>query len=214
MALSLQYKTDDVQWAVWKRDESLETLLALLPDARRSLCEQELRRFTSDHRKAEWLAVRVLLFTVFGEDKQIGYSSDGKPSLIDNSSFISISHTKGYVAVALSPVAAVGIDIEQYGQRVHRVFDRFIRSDERIESYQGDTTWSMLLHWSAKEAIYKCMDPADADFRKIRLSHFMPLKEGSFRAQAFGTEQEQAFTVDYQIHPDFVLTWTLNSIDS
>lgn len=210
----MQHKADDMQWAVWKRDESLETLLALLPDARRGSCEQELRRFTSDHRKVEWLAVRVLFFTFFGEDKQIGYSSDGKPSLTDNSAFISISHTKGYVAVALSPVAAVGIDIEQYGQRVHRVYDRFIRSDERIEPYQGDTTWSMLLHWSAKEAIYKCMNPADADFRKICLSHFMPQKEGFFRAQAFGTEREQSFTVDYQIHPDFVLTWTLNNIDS
>lgn len=52
------------------------------------------------------------------EDKEIGYSSEGKPHLTDNSSFISISHTKGYVAVILSSVAPVGIDIEQYGQRV------------------------------------------------------------------------------------------------
>lgn len=208
----MRHKTDDVEWAVWKRSESLETLLTLLPDARRDSCEQELRRFTSDHRKMEWLAVRVLLFTVFGEDKQIGYSSEGKPFLTDHSGFISISHTKGYVAVALSSVAAVGIDIEQYGQRVHRVYDRFIRSDERIEPYQGDATWSMLLHWSAKEAIYKCMNPVEVDFRKIRLSHFVPQKEGFFRAQTSETEREQTFIVNYQIHPDFVLTWAVNHV--
>ena len=41
-----------------------------------------------------------------------------------------------------------GIDIEQYGKRVHKVFDRFIRPDEQVEAYQGDTTWGGLLHWS------------------------------------------------------------------
>ena len=33
----LQDKTNDTQWAVWKVEESLEALLALLPDARRSV---------------------------------------------------------------------------------------------------------------------------------------------------------------------------------
>ncbi len=162
-----------MQWAVWKMEESLDTLFSLLPDVRRVSCEQEMQRFTSDRRKLEWLSVRVLLYSMLQEDKEIGYSSEGKPHLTDNSSFISISHTKGYVAVILSSVAPVGIDIEQYGQRVKRVYDRFIRSDERVEPYQGDETWSMLLHWSAKETIFKSMENADADLRKLCLSHFI-----------------------------------------
>ena len=140
MGLFLQHKTVDMQWDVWKMEESLDTLFILLPDARRVSCEQEMQRFTSDRRKLEWLSVRVLLYSMLQEDKEIGYSSEGKPHLTDNSSFISISHTKGYVAVILSSVAPVGIDIEQYGQRVKRVYDRFIRSDERVEPYQGDET--------------------------------------------------------------------------
>ena len=158
MGLFLQHKTVDMQWSVWKMEESLDTLFSLLPDVRRVSCEQEMQRFTSDRRKLEWLSVRVLLYSMLQEDKEIGYSSEGKPHLTDNSSFISISHTKGYVAVILSSVAPVGIDIEQYGQRVKRVYDRFIRSDERVEPYQGDETWSMLLHWSAKETIFKSME--------------------------------------------------------
>ena len=113
MGLFLQHKTVDMQWAVWKMEESLDTLFSLLPDARRVSCEQEMQRFTSDRRKLEWLSVRVLLYSMLQEDKEIGYSSEGKPHLTDNSSFISISHTKGYVAVILSSVAPVGIDIEQ-----------------------------------------------------------------------------------------------------
>ena len=154
MGLFLQHKTVDMQWSVWKMEESLDTLFSLLPDVRRVSCEQEMQRFTSDRRKLEWLSVRVLLYSMLQEDKEIGYSSEGKPHLTDNSSFISISHTKGYVAVILSSVAPVGIDIEQYGQRVKRVYDRFIRSDERVEPYQGDETWSMLLHWKMLTLIF------------------------------------------------------------
>ena len=209
MGLFLQDKTNDTQWAVWKVEESLEALLALLPDARRVCCEQELLQFASERRKIEWLSVRALLYFMLKEDKQIGYSSEGKPFLTDDSFFISISHTKGYVAVILSSVAPVGIDIEQYGQRVKRVYDRFIRSDERVEPYQGDETWSMLLHWSAKETIFKSMENADADLRKLCLSHFIPQSEGVFQVREYATERQQLFTVGYHICPDFVLTWTV-----
>ena len=209
MASFLQYKTNGIQWAVWKMEESLDALLLLLPGARRAFCEQELNRFVSERRKMEWLSVRVLLYSMLQEDKEIGYSPEGKPYLTDHSFFISISHTKGYVAVILSSVAPVGIDIEQYGQRVKRVYDRFIRSDERVEPYQGDETWSMLLHWSAKETIFKSMENADADLRKLCLSHFIPQSEGGFQVREYATERQQLFTVGYRICPDFVLTWTV-----
>ena len=208
MGLFLQDKTNDTQWAVWKVEESLEALLALLPDARRVCCEQELLQFASERRKIEWLSVRVLLYFMLKEDKQIGYSSEGKPFLTDDSFFISISHTKGYVAVILNPKTTVGIDIEQYGKRVHKVFDRFIRPDEQVEAYQGDTTWGGLLHWSAKETVFKCMKNADADLRKLCLSHFIPQKEGTFQVREYATEGQSLFSVGYRICEDFVLTWT------
>lgn len=210
MALFLQSRTNDIQWAVWKMEESLDTLLALLPEARRISCEQELNRFVSERRKMEWTSVRVLLYSMLQEDKEIAYSSEGKPYLADHSFFISISHTKGYVAVILSSQAPVGIDIEQYGQRVHRVTDRYIRPDEQVGVYKDDTVWGLLLHWSAKEAIFKRMENADADLRKLRLTHFVPQEEGTFQVQEFVTEQQRLYTTGYRIHPDFVLTWTMN----
>ncbi|MEY8684901.1 4'-phosphopantetheinyl transferase superfamily protein [Bacteroides sp. AN502(2024)] len=210
MALFLQHKTNNIQWAVWKIEEPLEVLLALLPDARRISCKQELNSFVSERRKMEWLSVRVLLYSMLREDKEIGYSSEGKPYLTDHSFFISISHTKGYVAVILSSQTSVGIDIEQYGQRVHRVSGRYVRPDEQAEAYLGDVTWGLLLHWSAKEAVFKRMEDADADLRKLRLTYFVPQEEGMFQVQEFVTGQQKLYVVGYRIHPDFVLTWTLN----
>ena len=188
MALYLQHREDGIQWAVWKMEEPLDVLLSLLPNTRKISYEKELPRFTCERRKMEWLSVRVS----------------------DHSFYISISHTKGYVAVALSSLNSVGIDIEQYGQRVHRVSDRYIRPDEQVESYQEDLTWGLLLYWSAKETIFKRMENADADFRKLRLAHFIPQVEGTFQVQEFATQQQKLYTVGYRIEPDFVLTWTEN----
>lgn len=209
MGLFLQHKTEDMQWAVWKMDEPIETLLSLLPKTLRAIYEQEMQRFTSEHRRAEWLSVRVLLYTMLKEEKQINYSPEGKPHLADSSAFISISHTKGYVAVILNATIPVGIDIEHYNQRVHRVAARFIRPDEQIEPYQGDATWSMLLHWSAKETAYKCMEQPDADLRKLCLSPFILREEGIFHVREYATVRQQLFTVGYRICPDFVLTWVM-----
>ena len=208
MALYLRHREDGIQWAVWKMEEPLDVLLSLLPNTRKISCEKELLRFTSERRKMEWLSVRVLLYSMLQEDKEIVYSSEGKPFLSDHSFYISISHTKGYVAVALSSLNSVGIDIEQYGKRVHKVFDRFIRPDEQVEAYQGDTTWGGLLHWSAKETVFKCMKNADADLRKLCLSHFIPQKEGTFQVREYATEGQSLFSVGYRICEDFVLTWT------
>jgi len=66
-------------------EESLDVLLLLLPGARRAFCEQELNRFVSERRKMEWLSVRVLLYSMLQEDKEIGYSPEGKPYLTDHS---------------------------------------------------------------------------------------------------------------------------------
>lgn len=210
MALYLRHREDGIQWAVWKMEEPLDVLLSLLPNTRKISCEKELLRFTSERRKMEWLSVRVLLYSMLQEDKEIVYSSEGKPFLSDRSFYISISHTKGYVAVALSSLNPVGIDIEQYGQRVHRVSDRYIRPDEQVESYQEDLTWGLLLYWSAKETIFKRMENADADLRKLRLAHFIPQVEGTLQVQEFVTQQQKLYTVGYRIEPDFVLMWTEN----
>lgn len=77
-----------------------------------------------------------IAISVAGEEKTIEYAPSGKPHLADSSYFISISHTRGYVAVILSAVSEVGIDIEQYGQRVHKVAHKYMRPDELISEYQ------------------------------------------------------------------------------
>lgn len=209
MAVFAQQKEDTVRWGIWKMDESPDELLALLPN--RTVYEEELQRFRTDHRKQEWLSVRVLLYQLLGEVKEISYEPSGKPYLKDRSFYISISHTKGYVAVILSAEKEVGIDIEQYGQRIHKVAHKFMREDEGANLYNDESTWALLLHWSAKEVMFKCMNTAEVDFREhLHIQPFQVNEQGTFSAQEYRTGRQRHFLIHYQVHPDFVLTWQID----
>lgn len=208
MALFLQHKEASLLWGVWRMDESLSTLREELSDS--TLFEQAMHRFTAPHRQQEWLSVRILLYSLLNEHKEISYEPSGKPYLADGSFHISISHTKGYVAVILG-TNPVGIDIEQYGERVHRVAHKYMREDEIAAPYQGNNTWSLLLHWSAKEVMFKCMETSEVDFREhLHIVPFIVQEQGAFQAKEYRTEQRRYFLIHYLLHPDFVLTWQVD----
>lgn len=207
MSLFMQHKEDGFLLGVWRMDESYEELCRQLADT--DLCRQASERFHAVQRRHEWLSVRLLLRTLLGVDKEIAYLPSGKPYLADGSFHISISHTRGYVALLLASTPA-GIDIEQYATRVHRISSKFMRADEQPVPYQGDDTWSLLLHWSAKEVMFKCIDRSEVDLcDHLRILPFVPQERGEFRACEYKTEQQRTFLIRYLLHPDFVLTWTV-----
>lgn len=209
MALFLSHKESLYRWGVWKMDESVNILLGQLPE--REYYEREVQRFAAPHRRLEWLSVRALLFRLLGEHKEVCYLPSGKPYLADYSYFISISHTKGYVAVILSDKVSVGIDIEQYGQRVHRVAHKYMREDEPVRLYKEDAAWSLLLHWSAKEVMFKCMDTDEVDFRRhLHIEPFELQEQGDFTAHEYRTERKRCFWIHYLLHPEFVMTWNID----
>ncbi|NCC09112.1 MAG: 4'-phosphopantetheinyl transferase superfamily protein [Bacteroidia bacterium] len=208
MGLFWEELSDDYRWGVWKVDESIEELLSITSST--AYYERGLTQFSSEKRRLEWLAVRVLLTQLCGEEKEVGYRPSGKPYLVDGSFQISISHTKGYVAVILSEKFQVGIDIEQFRDRVHRVADRFMRTDEQAQPYQGVSTWSLLLHWSAKETLYKCVEGAQSDLTQLRLLPFVLSDQGTFQANEYWSAHEKAYTLAYRLHTDFVLTWMVD----
>lgn len=163
MPLLKTWTEENGRWGIWQMTETLEELYACLSD---DVVRQELERLKAPSRKMEYLAVRVLLKTMLGKEVRIGHEPSGKPFLTGGEYHVSISHTKGYVAVGLHESAQPGIDIEVYGGRVRKVESRFVREDEmperaRMESHEE--LYQLLLHWSAKETMYKVLDMAEVD---------------------------------------------------
>ncbi|MGN0258409.1 MAG: 4'-phosphopantetheinyl transferase family protein [Bacteroides sp.] len=224
MALYAHFRSADVEIGIWKMEEDEAELLSHLP----AVVAQGVERFTAPHRRLEWLSVRMLLLTLLARGKTasasgslyvadalVGYTLAGAPYLLDQSQALSISHTKGYVAVALAPWGSrPGIDIEQWGERVMKVSSRFLREDEETPLYQGSPVAALLLHWSAKEALYKSLELQEAvDFKEhLRIFPFPLAAEGCFLAQELRTPMQQRYSMAYRLFPDFVLTWVTGTL--
>lgn len=187
---------------IWKIDETEDQILSML--SRHDWLYDTLSA-KSESRRLEKLAVRALLKEMAKEEKQILYHSSGRPFLADNSFRISISHTKGYVAIALNKKHHVGIDIEYPSERVKRVRAKLIREDEYID--QGEETTHLLLHFSAKESLFKVMEAEEIDFiRHLYIEPFEIEKEGYFNAREEKTPSRSEYKIYYRVEKDFVLT--------
>ncbi len=202
--------TEEYRITVWNVEEDTETLLSMLPDGD-SIREETNKRFRSEKRKKEWIAVRVLLYSMLQKQAKIEYANNGAPFLPEENTNISISHTGKiingnnvmYVAVALSRKHKIGIDIECLSTKVCKVKERFVRNDERAE-----TLTSLLLHWSAKEAAFKILSTEGVDFiRHLHIEPFTENNKGFFILTESKTGKACRMDVMYKIFNDFVLTF-------
>lgn len=161
MALFKEVRDDNAIMGIWKMEENLTELESMY-----EVKEAEMPvyyAFRNDRRRKEWLTVRILLRTLLGREVEICYHPSGKPYLKDESFFISITHTIGYVGVRLAhhPVA---LDMEYYSKRVLHLIPRFV-SVEELQYINPDYDVEIaLVMWSAKETLFKLFDISDVAF--------------------------------------------------
>lgn len=203
MPLLKKWIENGALFAIWHVEETAEELrkmlVASLP------YDEDLSQLKSEARRLEYLAVRVLLRTVCGEEKHISHYPSGKPFLTDGSFHITISHTRGYVAVGLHAVCEVGVDIEYISDRVQKVVNRFMYPDELRHS--SDTAY-LLVQWSAKETMYKLLNEQEVDFLEhLRIAPFQLQAEGRCEGNELRTSSQTRFDIHYIASPDFVCTW-------
>lgn len=207
MLIRKEYTDTGGLLGIWKMDETGEALLHLFPDHLRAEVMEYVNGVRSDRRAIEWLSTRIMLLDLLGKEQIIYNREDGSPFLEDGKLQISISHTKDYAAILLHDDRPVGIDIEIRSERVKKIAGKFISDKEYIDPAQK--TIHQLLHWSAKESLFKMMNEQGIDFRQHLFIHpFTPALKGVITATENKTDQSCCFSVHYEVHPDYVLTWT------
>jgi phosphopantetheinyl transferase len=162
-----------------------------------------------EHRRREWLSARLLLKQLTGKEREICYQPDGKPFLADRSFNISISHSRGTVAVAVDPVREIAIDIEKITPRVENVMRRFMSKSETAAVCHDCKLLHVLIHWTVKEAVFKIMNCEDVDFRRdIHVEAFRPVAAGWSELTAVQTCVEPAcrYRVRYLVTENFVVS--------
>jgi 4'-phosphopantetheinyl transferase len=136
---------------LWRVDETAHWFidqLSLAPNLWR-----EYHQIAVPAIRLQWLASRFALQQV-AKSREMDVHKDiyGKPHLVNDSRFISISHCQGYAA-AIAANQSVGVDVERVSARVQRIKNRFLNDQEL--GLIGETDADLMLAWSVKEAVYK-----------------------------------------------------------
>ena len=152
--------SNNISLSIWSIEESLDFFLSNLRLTKN--CEQRLDKLKSDEMKKQFLAVRKLIQLNGISLDSLSYSSEGIPFL-NNEKNISISHTKGFSAIAISP-KPVGIDIQDFRDKILSISKKFINSNER-DLIDPSSIKELTLVWCIKEATYKVYRKPGLDFK-------------------------------------------------
>lgn len=102
------------------------------------------------------------LLAKFLPNEEITYNDNGKPFLLSNSHFISISHNAEWIGLAWSSTKNIGLDIEHCQPKIERISSRFLHVDETVfaQTIEDKTTI-----WCIKECLVKLLDNKKIDLK-------------------------------------------------
>ncbi len=197
---------EDSLLGIWEITETRDELLSMLSVENQEEANSHLSNIRSKKRQLEWLSIRVVLQILTNDSKTVKHTPQGQPYLSDNSYQISISHSKDYAVVLLHKHKRVGVDIENYSNRVLKIEKRFISDDEYIDP--ENRTVHLILHWCAKETLYKLMDSTKIIFKEHLYVHPFKIQDkGIIRASESLSSNNTVFDIYYEVNKDFVITW-------
>lgn len=159
----------DAEIYFWHIEENCDRLSELIDDNGVSLAEAQ-KRFRSLDRQCEWLATRALLQQTPYKGTKILYHSNGRPYLVCNNKYISISHTRKYVAIAVSDTP-VGIDMEDVERNALAIAKSFLQQQEIDSlSVESNPEKEALFLWCVKEAAFKLASEKAVVLKEIRVA--------------------------------------------
>jgi 4'-phosphopantetheinyl transferase len=154
-------------------------------------------KFKYAGRKSEWIATRLLIYDLLKKVIEIDYNQNGRPMVHVKDCNLSISHTKGMVAVIIAKNLA-GIDIELINERVLKIENKFMSETELNQQPVENKTANLFAYWSAKETIYKLSGIKGLDFKKnIYINPFILSDKGELNAETIVDNQKKSYNLNY-----------------
>jgi 4'-phosphopantetheinyl transferase EntD len=178
---------------------------ALDPLAREALPpeEQAFGQRLAPLRRRTWIGGRIALRLALarcGMEAPAVLADDRGAPLAPSGIAVSISH-KERIAVALvaKTAARIGVDVEVDAARGLDIAPRVLLDDEAVELAGLDAAArarEVLLRFSAKEAVYKALDPFVRRFVAFREVAVTPQPDGGARVRLALSEGEGPFAVE------------------
>ena len=197
---------DDTEFAVWRIEEEADELYSQLQlDNEEKAFYEQLK---IGKRNLHWLGTRVLLRKMLRTEQYIDVKIDahGKPYLVNLPYHISLSHSFDYAAVMISKKHPVGIDIEQVKEKVERIANKFMRTEEMAFINPNHKIQQLYVCWCAKEAVYKCYGQKEVSFAdNIILAPFNFEGHGNVHANLLKGSTNLDYNVGYLQYEDYMI---------
>lgn len=179
---------------IWELSESPPELIEYFQFT--PLEKIEFEKINAPKRQAEYLTSRLLLQKMLRRKSEIIYQPDGRPVLKESPLNVSISHSANLVVVLLSD-SGCGVDTELRNRNIENVAKRFLHPDEisHIES-SGNRQFLQMVHWCAKEAIFKCSRQHGIQFdEQIKIDPFNADNAPFFSGKLFMANTTEYFNL-------------------
>jgi len=194
------------QIGIWKIEESIEELEYLLNES--IIDNNDYKKIKSNNRKKEWLSTRVLLQRMLNNELlEIQYDTNRKP-ILNNNIKVSISHSKGYVALMLSDVKEVGIDIQVPKNNIGKGVSVFMSPIELDEIGEKNCIEKLHIYWCAKESLYKYVGDNKLNiYSHFKINPFKISNSGQFNGIVNPTNE--IVNLKYEISDLYYLVYTV-----
>ncbi len=176
---------------IWKIDETKESLLQDIELSEKSKIRIEGMQ-SMIHQKG-FISVRQLLKVAGYTDRDLFYTSDGKPHLKDGKR-ISITHSFGFAAIGISN-CPIGIDIEKNREKIIKIASKFVDEECSFKDEHNLVEFLTII-WGAKESMYKIHPDGGLLFKK-----HLPIKDFSLQdKQTTGWINKDPYFEQYTIY--------------
>lgn len=148
---------------VWHITESFEELLSKV--VLKEKTQLRLNGMKSEMHQRAFLSVRMLIQEMGFTDHEMHYDEFGKP-YFNCHNHISITHSHDFAAIIISD-ETVGIDMELQREKILRIADKFVDTENSYLNAQNTTNYikELTVIWGAKEAIFKIRNEKGISFK-------------------------------------------------
>ncbi len=187
---------------VWEIKETIDFLNSELDLS--NFSKNTLRKKKSEIHQKQFLAVRNILKLLSIHDSDLSYGKDGNPLI--KSGYISISHSKEFVAVLIS-YQKVGVDIESNSDKCLQLMQKFIGTENefpiKIHSKIAQVIWNM------KESLFKIMDFKEINFKENIIVIPFSLNEKQTKIWFVNNEVSQDHNANFFINKNYSLAYII-----
>lgn len=177
-----------------------------------NLAEFSLEFPTNSNREKEVAGKNYLLQHLIGDVSKLQYDEKGKPYLVNDARYISISHSYDRLVVILNEKEDTGIDIELLRDKVLKIKHKFLKKVELADA--NDDVEKLLIYWAAKETLYKIYGLKEVDFvHHLFVQPFIKKQSGEILGEIKLLKFHETFKLSYQLIDNYVLVYAIEKIE-